>query len=80
MARNLRDPIPLPVILAATEGDEKALAAVLSHYKGYVRFLAMRPMKDEYGNEHLCVDEDMRLRLEAKLLYSIVTGFKVLAV
>lgn len=43
-------------------------------------FLAMRPMKDEYGNEHLYVDEDMRLRLEAKLLYSIVTGFKVLPV
>ena len=37
-------------------------------------------MKDEYGNEHLYVDEDMRLRLEAKLLYSIVTGFKVLPV
>lgn len=31
-------------------------------------------------NEHLYVDEDMRLRLEAKLLYSIVTGFKVLPV
>ena len=78
MARNLRDPIPLPVILAATEGDERALNAVLNYYKGYIRFLAMRPMKDEYGNEHLCVDEDMRLRLETKLLYSIVTGFKVL--
>lgn len=30
----------------------------------------------KYGS--LCVDEDMRLRLEDKLLYSIVTGFKVL--
>ena len=65
---------------AAAEGDERALNAVLNYYKGYIRFLAMRPMKDEYGNEHLCVDEDMRLRLEAKLLYSIVTGFKVLPV
>ena len=74
MARNIREPIPLPVILAASEGDERALNAVLNHYKGYIRFLAMRPMKDEYGNEHLYVDEDMRLRLEAKLLYSIVTG------
>ena len=43
MARNLRDPIPLPVILAASEGDEKALNAVLDHYRGYIRFLAMRP-------------------------------------
>lgn len=75
-----KEPIPLPVILAASEGDERALNAVLNHYKGYIRFLAMRPMKDEYGNEHLYVDEDMRLRLEAKLLYSIVTGFKVLPV
>ena len=38
----------------------------------------MRPVKDEYGNGFLCVDENMRLRLEAKLLYSIVTCFKVL--
>lgn len=53
MARNIREPIPLPVILAASEGDERALNAVLNHYKGYIRFLAMRPMKDEYGNEHL---------------------------
>ena len=44
MARNIREPIPLPVILAASEGDERALNAVLNHYKGYIRFLAMRPM------------------------------------
>lgn len=40
MARNIREPIPLPVILAASEGDERALNAVLNHYKGYIRFLA----------------------------------------
>jgi hypothetical protein len=70
--------LPLPVILAAIEGDGEALAAVVNHYKGYIRYLAMRPLKDEYGNEYLCVDEDMRLRLEAKLIHSIVTGFKIL--
>ena len=32
------------------------------------------------SNTYLCVDEDMRLRLEAKLIHSIVTGFKVLPV
>lgn len=70
--------LPLPVILAAAEGDGGALAAVLQHYKGYIRYLAMRPLKDECGNEYLCVDEDMRLRLEAKLIHSIVTGFRIL--
>lgn len=39
MARNIREPIPLPVILAASEGDERALNAVLNHYKGYIRLL-----------------------------------------
>ncbi|OUO31073.1 hypothetical protein B5F88_18250 [Flavonifractor sp. An306] len=36
--------------------------------------------KRSYGNEYLYVDEDMRLRLETKLIHSIVTGFKVLPV
>lgn len=78
MARNLKSPISLSVIMAAAEGNNEALFTILDYYKGYIRFLAMRPMKDEYGNEFLCVDEDMRLRLEAKLIYSIVTSFKVL--
>lgn len=70
--------IPLPVILAATNGDEEAIAAVVRYYQGYIRTLATRPLKDAYGNEYLCVDEDMRLRLETKLIHSILTGFKVL--
>ena len=72
-------PIPMPVILEALSGDEIALTAVILHYRGYIRVLAMRPTKDAYGNERLCVDKDMRLRLEAKLIYAIITGFKILA-
>lgn len=72
-------PIPVPVILAAMSGDERALAAVVAHYQDYIRALATRPLKDAYGNEYLCVDEDMRLRLEVRLIHSIMTGFKVLA-
>ena len=71
-------PIPMPVILEALSGDEIALTAVILRYRGYIRVLAMRPTKDAYGNERLCVDEDMRLRLEAKLIYAIITGFKIL--
>ena len=70
--------LPLPVILAATNGDEEAIATVVRYYQGYIRALATRPLKDAYGNEYLCVDEDMRLRLETKLIHSILTGFKVL--
>ena len=72
--------IPVPVVLAALNGDEDAVAAVVAHYQSYIRALAARPLKDDYGNTYLCVDEDRRLRLEAKLIHSIVTGFKVLPV
>ena len=72
-------PIPMPVILSAINGDQIALAAVILHYRGYIRVLAMRPTKDAYGNERLRVDEDMQLRLEAKLIYAIITGFRVLS-
>ena len=51
-------PIPVPVILAAVNGDEDALAAVVAHYQSYIRALATRPLKDDYGNTYLCVDED----------------------
>ena len=72
-------PIPMPVILSAINGDQIAIAAVILHYRGYIRVLAMRPTKDAYGNERLRVDEDMQLRLEAKLIYAIITGFRVLS-
>ena len=73
-------PIPVPIILAAVSGDENALTAVVAHYQKYIRALATRPVKDEYGNEYLYVDEDRRLGLETKLIHSIVTSFKVLTV
>ena len=72
-------PIPMTVILSAMNGDAIAIAAVILHYRGYIRVLATKPLKDDYGNEHLCVDEDMQLRLEAKLIYAIITGFKILS-
>ena len=72
--------IPFPLIVKATDGDTEAINQILHHYRGYITKRSLRLMKDEYGNEHLYVDEDMRLRLEAKLLYSSVTGFKVLPV
>lgn len=79
MARQL-EPIPVPVILAAMNGDEEALVAVVAHYQNYIRALAKRPLIDAYGNKYLCVDEDIRLRLEIKLILGIMTGFRVLPV
>ena len=71
--------ISLSVIYKAMNGDELAIGAVVSHYRGYIRFLSRRPRRDALGFEHLYVDEDMQRRLESKLIYAIMTGFKVLS-
>ena len=70
-------PIPLPVILGAINGDEEALAAVVAHYKKYIRALSTRLRRDELGREYLYVEESMCLMLETKLIYSIVTRFRL---
>ena len=77
MASNVKN-LPLSVIIAAMDGDGQALGTVLTHYRRYIRSLATRTLTDEYGNEYYYVDEEMRLRLEARLIYCIVTDFKIL--
>jgi len=70
--------IPMSMIYQAMNGDEVAISAVISHYRGYIRFLSRRACKDTLGFEHLYVDEDMQRRLESKLIYAVITKFKIL--
>ena len=42
-------------------------------YAGYIARLSMRELYDEYGNPHLCVDEELRRRLETKLITKLLT-------
>ena len=68
--------LPYPVIVSASQGDILAMNVVLSHYEPYIARLSMRTSIDEYGNPHTTVDEDMRSRLEAKLIEQVL-NFKV---
>ena len=70
--------ISMSIIYHAMNGDELAISAVISHYRGYICFLSRRPCRDTLGFEHLYVDEDMQLRLESKLIYAVITNFKIL--
>lgn len=70
--------IPMSIIYKAMDGDELAISAVIAHYRGYIRFLSQRSCRDALGFEHLYVDEDMQLRLESKLIYAVITNFKIL--
>ncbi len=49
--------IPFPVIVRAADGDIEAVNQIVRHYSGFIASRAMRPMKDEYGNTHMVVDE-----------------------
>lgn len=66
--------IPYPVIEAAVRGDTDAVNEVIRHYSGYIAALCKRTGRDENGNYCTYVDEELRRRLETKLIISIL-GF-----
>jgi hypothetical protein len=68
--------ISFPVIAAAASGDVDAINAVLKYYEGYIASLSTRRLYDDDGNSYMVVDEEMRRRLETKLITKIIT-FKV---
>lgn len=68
--------LPFPVIAAAAGGDVDAINAVLKHYEGYIAALSMKRLYDENGIPHLCVDGELRRRLETKLITKIL-AFKI---
>lgn len=50
-----------------------AIYTVVKHYAGYIAALSVRLLYDENGMPVLCVDEEMRRRLETKLIARILT-------
>lgn len=70
-------PIPIEIIVAATNGDANALEEVVHYYEGYIRYLSTHIQIDKDGNEIWMADEHIQRQLEAKLVESIITGFTI---
>lgn len=68
--------LPFPVILAATKGDPDAMKIVLQHYQSYIAYLSTRKIRDENGNVYWGIDEDLRERLQTKLMQAVL-NFKI---
>ena len=68
--------LPYPVIIAATKGDPEAMAIVVKHYESYIASLSMRKLRDERGNTYWGIDEDIRDRLQSRLMRAILS-FKI---
>jgi len=65
--------LPYPVILAATKGDPDAMKIVVQHYQSYIAHLSMRKLRDENGNIYYGIDEDLRERLQSKLMRAVLS-------
>lgn len=65
--------VPYPIIASATVGDVDAINAILNHFGGYITTLSTRQLKDEVGNSIICVDEEMRRKLETKLITKMLS-------
>ena len=78
MKKTLSD-IPFSIIEKAKNEDIEAIDYILAHYRNYIIRLSTRVARDENNNEYMYVDDDMRSRLESKLIYSIIKKFKILS-
>ena len=78
MKKTLSD-IPFSIIEKAINEDIEAIDYILAHYRNYIIRLSTRVARDENNNEYMYVDDDMRSRLESKLIYSIIIKFKILS-
>lgn len=68
----VKELLPYEVIVDASTGDVDAINAVLKHYERYITSLALRRVYDEDGNDYVIVDEEIRRRLETKLIMKIL--------
>ena len=71
----MSDLIPYLTILSAKSGDPNSLQIILCHYTSYIAYFSKRSFYDDFGNYYELVDEDIRQRIEAKLIYQIITKF-----
>ena len=65
--------VPYPVILAASKGTTGCNEDCIAAFSGYIASLSMRKLYDERGNVYFGVDEEIRERLQAKLMRAILT-------
>ena len=64
--------LPYPVIVAATKGEPQAMNMVVQHYQRYILSLSMKKVRDDTGNTYYGIDEDIKDRLQSKLMQAVL--------
>lgn len=62
-------------IVAAQTGDSFAITMILRHYSNYINYYSRRTYIDKFGNRYEIVNEEIKQRIEAKLMYQIIDRF-----
>ena len=76
MSKKNRTLLPFSIITKAASGNEEALNTVVEHYEKYILKLCTTECFDKNGMECIYIDEDLRRRLERKLVIATM-NFKV---
>ena len=67
--------ISYQTIVAAKAGDSLAMTMILRHYSNYINYYSRRTYIDKFGNRYEIVNEEIKQRVEAKLMYQIIDRF-----
>ena len=70
---------PISVIEKAKSADVESIVTVLDYFKNYITELSTKTLKDDYGNQYIYVDNDMRARLETILIARIINDFEIIS-
>ena len=65
-------PASLPYHRRRCPGEPDAVNTVIRHYSGYIAVLSTRTSYDVHGCPYSYVDEELRRRLETKLIIAIL--------
>ncbi|MEI3614569.1 helix-turn-helix domain-containing protein [Pseudogracilibacillus sp. SO30301A] len=65
--------VPFSLIVHATDGDTEAIHYIVKHYRGYISKRSLRPVKDDYGNQLMMVDEVLQGRMQTRLITKILS-------
>lgn len=65
-------------ILAAKSGDSKAMEEIIAHYEPLISKYSTRKTYDEYGNAYMVVDEEMKSRIVAEVIYQTICNFDLM--
>jgi len=71
MTNRIMNRVSASTIKLATKGDAVSIGIVLRRYEAYISKLSLCNHYDNYGNVLVCVNEELRQRLEIKLITAI---------